>query len=69
VNFGPLLYHFAELQDQLSLELSWEELKFAIEKTGFQITQQQFSESTYSQHQETMMLTVYKCVFFTAVKV
>lgn len=37
VNFGPLLYHFAEMNGQFSIELSWEELKFAIEKVGFSI--------------------------------
>eukprot|EP00434_Breviolum_minutum_P007057 symbB.v1.2.006227.t1/scaffold340.1/size245066/13 len=31
-NFGPLLYHYAEQPDQISIELSWEEVKPEIKK-------------------------------------
>ncbi len=26
INFGPLLYHYAEMEEEVSIELSWEEL-------------------------------------------
>ncbi len=35
INFGPLLYHYAEMEGEVSIELSWEEVKHVIEKVGF----------------------------------
>lgn len=37
INFGPLLYHYAEMEDQKSIELSWEEVRHIIIKVGFEI--------------------------------
>jgi carnosine N-methyltransferase len=37
VNLGPLLYHYAEMQSELSLELTWEEVKAVACKIGFTI--------------------------------
>lgn len=34
VNFGPLLYHFADMRGELSIELSYEELKAAMPYYG-----------------------------------
>jgi carnosine N-methyltransferase len=34
---GPLLYHWSEMPGELSIELSWEELKRVIESFGFVI--------------------------------
>ncbi len=34
---GPLLYHFADVPHEMSLELSWEDVKRIIIKTGFEI--------------------------------
>ena len=30
VNFGPLLYHYADMEGECSIELSWEELEHVI---------------------------------------
>lgn len=30
INFGPLLYHYADMQNEISIELSWEEVKHVI---------------------------------------
>ena len=35
VNLGPLLYHYADMPNEVSIELSWEELKIIINKIGF----------------------------------
>lgn len=32
---GPLLYHFADVMNELSIELSYEQLRVAILKIGF----------------------------------
>ena len=34
---GPLLYHFADMPSEMSIELSWTDLKGAILKFGFQL--------------------------------
>ncbi len=34
---GPLLYHWSEMPGELSIELSWEELKRVIESLGLVI--------------------------------
>ena len=35
INFGPLMYHFADLKNDKSLELTYEQLRYAILKKGF----------------------------------
>jgi carnosine N-methyltransferase len=37
LNLGPLLYHYSDMEEEVSIELSWEELKHVIEKMGFEI--------------------------------
>ena len=34
---GPLLYHFADMPAEMSIELSWTDLRETILKFGFQI--------------------------------
>lgn len=34
---GPLLYHYADMDTESSIELSWVELRSVIEKIGFTI--------------------------------
>lgn len=68
INFGPLLYHYTEIETECSIELSWEELKQVILSFGFEIKREEIKESVYSSDVDSMMKTVYKCVFFTAIK-
>ena len=37
INFGPLLYHYADMQEEVSIELSWEEIRFIMVNMGFEI--------------------------------
>jgi len=67
-NFGPLLYHYAELEGECSIDLSWEELRHVITQMGFQITHEEFKDSLYASEPKSMMNVVYTCIFFTAVK-
>jgi carnosine N-methyltransferase len=68
INFGPLLYHYSEIQSECSIELSWEEIRLIIIDFGFIITKEEIRECCYSSDIDSMMKTVYKCVFFTALK-
>lgn len=37
INFGPLLYHYADMHDECSIELSWEEIRYIMVNMGFEI--------------------------------
>lgn len=69
INFGPLLYHYADNQSQISIELSWEELQHVIIQIGFTLTIHP-NVSTYyaTDPHDTMMKVLYNCIFFTAIK-
>lgn len=69
INLGPLLYHFADSRDQLSIELSWEEIKYTAEKLGFKIMQESRQKCHYDHNKLSMIEKVYNCIFFTAIKV
>jgi len=68
INLGPLLYHFADTPGELSIELSYEELKGIIETHGFTIEKQAMKNCVYTSNRLSMMQVVYSCVFFTAIK-
>ena len=68
VNFGPLLYHYSEQSEEVSLELSWEEIKNIIPKFGFTIKECEVKDSPYCHDSRSMMQLNYKCIFFTCVK-
>lgn len=68
INFGPLLYHYSDIESECSIELSWEELKLIIIDFGFEIKKEEIRECVYSSDIDSMMKSVYRCVFFTAIK-
>ncbi|MCQ2819544.1 MAG: carnosine N-methyltransferase family protein [archaeon] len=68
VNMGPLLYHYSEMENECSIEISWDELKHIIKGYGFEIIKEENISCTYSSVENSMMQTVYRCIFFTAIK-
>ena len=79
VNFGPLLYHYAEQEEELQIELSWEEVRTLILKHDFEIKvsktrvrngvqKEELRESVYTTDKDSLMQTVYTSIFFVAVK-
>jgi hypothetical protein len=66
---GPLLYHYSEIEKECSIELSWDEVKYIIVSMGFEIKKEDIKESVYSSDCDSMMKTVYRCIYFTAVKI
>jgi carnosine N-methyltransferase len=69
VNIGPLLYHYSEQPEEVQLELSWEEIEKVIPKCGFEYRRRpEFRDCVYTSDKESMMQMVYKCAFFSAVK-
>ena len=68
INFGPLLYHYTDNENEVSIELSWNEIKNIIIGFGFEFTKEKNIETTYSANLDSMTKRIYKCIFFTAVK-
>jgi carnosine N-methyltransferase len=57
------------MENECSIELSWEELKYIITNFGFELKNEEIKEMTYNSDSQSMMYTVYKCIFFTAIKI
>jgi carnosine N-methyltransferase len=68
INFGPLLYHYTDNEAECSIELSWDEVKHIILNLGFEIKKEEIKECYYSSDIDSMLKTVYSCIFFTAIK-
>ncbi|XP_064596285.1 carnosine N-methyltransferase-like isoform X2 [Liolophura sinensis] len=69
VNMGPLLYHFAEVPNEHSIELSYEEVRSIILKFGFEFEKEELSvKSTYTQNVHSMLTYQYNSVFFVVRK-
>ena len=69
INFGPLLYHYTENENEISIELSWEEVKHIIIGFGFEFKKIEVVKTTYSTNKDSMTQRIYNCVFFSAVKI
>ncbi|KAM9509916.1 carnosine N-methyltransferase [Guaruba guarouba] len=69
INLGPLLYHFENLGNELSIELSYEDIRTVILKYGFHIEVEEESVlSTYTVNELSMMKYYYECVLFVVRK-
>ncbi|KAM8962204.1 carnosine N-methyltransferase [Pelodytes ibericus] len=69
INLGPLLYHFENLANELSIELSYEDIKNVMLQYGFHIEVERESvTSTYTANSLSMMKYYYDCIFFVARK-
>ncbi|XP_037536614.1 carnosine N-methyltransferase [Nematolebias whitei] len=69
INLGPLLYHFENMVNELSIELSYEDIRTAIVKLGFLIeVEKESMQTTYTENNCSMLRYVYDCVFFVARK-
>lgn len=69
INLGPLLYHFADMSNESSVELSYEEVRKIITKFNFDIVKEvTHMRASYTQNPRSMLRYEYDCVFFVAQK-
>ncbi|KAI8816624.1 N2227-domain-containing protein [Fimicolochytrium jonesii] len=68
VNLGPLLFHWEGMPNEVSIELTWEELKAVILARGFRITEERTLHTTYASNPTGMLTYNYEVVFFVAEK-
>ncbi|CAN1256153.1 Carnosine N-methyltransferase [Linum perenne] len=72
INLGPLLYHFADMygqEDEMSIELSLEDVKRVALHYGFEFEKEKTIETTYTTNPRSMMQNHYFSAFWTARKV
>ncbi|CAI8597848.1 unnamed protein product [Vicia faba] len=68
INLGPLLYHFADTygqDDEMSIELSLEDVKRIALHYGFEIEKERTIETTYTTNPKSMMQNRYFAAFWT----
>lgn len=69
INLGPLLYHFADTDGELSVELSYEDLKSVIVQLGFIYLKEEINlPCRYTQNNESMLKYQYDSVMFVCQK-
>ena len=66
INLGPLLYHFSEMEDEISIELSYEEFRAAIVAFGFDLQREEILMSTYTANKKSLMQVMFRNTFFVA---
>lgn len=70
VNLGPLLYHFADIPGEKSIEPSYEDIREIIKSVGFvMLKEEQKVHTTYAQNPKSMLKYGYESVFFVCRKV
>ncbi|KAL2585530.1 hypothetical protein AAZV13_13G003400 [Glycine max] len=68
INLGPLLYHFADMygqDDEMSIELSLEDVKRVAFHYGFEFENERTIETTYTANSRSMMQNRYFAAFWT----
>ncbi|XP_077253407.1 uncharacterized protein LOC143892571 isoform X2 [Tasmannia lanceolata] len=70
INLGPLLYHFADAygDDEMSIELSLEDVKKVAFHYGFELEMEKTIETTYTANPRSMMQNRYSTAFWTMKK-
>jgi len=67
INLGPLLYHFADVGGEDSIEPPWEVVRALISDAGFEFEREEEGvRATYVQNPASMLQFEYRCVRFTA---
>lgn len=68
INLGPLLFHYADMSSELSIEISYDELRALVARCGFQIEVERTVQTGYCQNTNSMLQFVYNTQFFVARK-
>ena len=73
VNFGPLLYHWADAagyigNEEMSVEMSLEDIERVADAVGLNIVKREMRDSLYTADRKSMCQTVYRCALLVAEK-
>ena len=62
INLGPLLYHYKDALDQVSVQISWKQLTQYIKSKGFIGLEEEKWETTYCHDPTSSYTHIYRCV-------
>ncbi|KAF4718681.1 hypothetical protein FOZ63_031334 [Perkinsus olseni] len=65
INIGPLLWHFAENKDDISIELSWQDVRPLLE-VYFDIVEEKRLDANYAANLDSLSESLFHCVFYVA---
>eukprot|EP01065_Artemidia_motanka_P001860 TRINITY_DN10869_c0_g2_i1.p1 TRINITY_DN10869_c0_g2~~TRINITY_DN10869_c0_g2_i1.p1 ORF type:complete len:534 (+),score=95.84 TRINITY_DN10869_c0_g2_i1:56-1603(+) len=68
VNMGPLLYHFSDNPEEVSVDMSFDEIRRMIAAFGFSVHHESRVQAGYTRNIMGMKTNVFNTVFFTATK-
>eukprot|EP01122_Echinamoeba_exundans_P012048 TRINITY_DN4961_c0_g1_i1.p1 TRINITY_DN4961_c0_g1~~TRINITY_DN4961_c0_g1_i1.p1 ORF type:complete len:392 (+),score=57.30 TRINITY_DN4961_c0_g1_i1:31-1206(+) len=68
INLGPLLYHYADMPGEMSIELSLDQVLDVARKMGFIIEETKRISTAYTKTPDGMLVYQYNCAWFVAVK-
>ncbi|CAG8485634.1 2063_t:CDS:10 [Ambispora gerdemannii] len=68
INIGPLLYHYENMPDEISIELSLEQVKEVVKKFGFEFQKEKMIRTTYTTNPKGMLQYLYECAFWSCIK-
>ncbi|RKP33956.1 N2227-like protein [Dimargaris cristalligena] len=68
INLGPLLYHYENMVNESSIELTLDEVKSVARAIGFTLVNEQMVPAMYTNNPRAMLQYTYQCAFFTATK-
>lgn len=69
INLGPLLYHYADIPREASIEPPYDIVRNLITLSGFEFLRENTEQKAkYCQNPKSMLQYTYNCVFFTCVK-
>jgi len=66
VNLGPLLWHFSDSPGEVSVDLTWVEVRALIVDAGFLIEHESWHRCPYVRNVRSMYLMEYDCICFVA---
>ncbi|KAF4665443.1 hypothetical protein FOL47_004600 [Perkinsus chesapeaki] len=65
INIGPLLWHFAESKNDISIELSWEDVRQLLE-VYFDIVEEKRLDANYASNLDSLSESLFHCIFYVA---
>eukprot|EP00908_Phaeocystis_cordata_P003835 Transcript_14214.p1 GENE.Transcript_14214~~Transcript_14214.p1 ORF type:complete len:453 (-),score=67.51 Transcript_14214:97-1314(-) len=66
INLGPLLWHFADNPHEVSVDLTWDEVRPLILDWGFVLEREEWRRCTYTRNPASLYQMEYECIFFVA---
>jgi carnosine N-methyltransferase len=64
INTGPLLFHYSDQPNEISVDVTYEELKVICANVGFEVVEEATVTTGYTNNGQSMKQMLYHCPFF-----